>query len=439
VKRHITDDRQKMREEAEARFARAPPSGKPNQSTAALLHELQVHQIELEMQNDEILRDHLEIGEAHRRLADLYDFAPVGYLTVSPAGLVEEANLTAAALLGVERSKLRGRPLAAFMLREDADGWALRLSTLLRVGDPQTFEVDFQRGDGAVLQADLSTRLRSEDGSDAEVRVVLTDIRARREAQEAARSLEGRLAISQRLAAMGTLVAGVAHEINNPLAGEMASQALAMHEMKEFAGLLRRPGRLDREALARRADEMIEILGNAQDGAAAIAHIVKDLVSFGRPDAERMPAQLLSVVESSMRWLSVSVERAATVRVENSEVPDVLGSAGQLQQVVVNLVTNAALAIPAGRPGQITIRIGPGGAGMVRLDVVDNGNGIPPEIMMRIFEPYFTTRDVGKGTGLGLAICHAIVAAHRGTLTVESEVGKGTKFRVELPAAPVEA
>jgi two-component system cell cycle sensor histidine kinase/response regulator CckA len=430
------DDGGKLRTDAEAKLLRHPPATASSRNPTALLHELQVHQIELEMQNTELRGAHIALEEARDSYVDLYDFAPVGYASLDEDGRIKQANLTTATLLGVERGKILGRPLAAFMLREQADGWAVRLSTLVRSGEPQTFEVDFQRGDGAILHAEVSTRLRAKDGSDAEVRVVLTDIGARRAAEEEARSLERRLAISQRLAAMGTLVAGVAHEINNPLAGEMASQALAMLEMKEFAELLRRPDHLDREALARRADEMIEILGNAQDGAAAIAHIVRDLVSFGRPDAERMPVQLYSVVESSMRWLSVSVERAATVRVENSEVPDVMGSAGQLQQVVVNLVTNAALAIPAGRPGEITIRIGPGNAGMVRLDVVDNGKGIPPETMKRMFEPYFTTRDVGTGTGLGLSICHAILTAHRGTITVQSEEGRGSTFRVELPALP---
>jgi len=112
----------------------------------------------------------------------------------------------------------------------------------------------------------------------------------------------------------------------------------------------------------------------------------------------------------------------------------VVASAGQLEQVVVNLVTNAANAIPEGRRGEITIRTGPGTEGMVRLEVSDNGPGIPPELREKIFEPFFTTRTEGTGTGLGLSICHVIVKAHGGKLTVESEVGKGSTFRVELPA-----
>jgi len=111
-----------------------------------------------------------------------------------------------------------------------------------------------------------------------------------------------------------------------------------------------------------------------------------------------------------------------------------MASAGQLQQVVVNLVTNAALAIPEGRQGEIKVRIGPGKRGMARLEVVDNGKGIAPDVMERIFDPFFTTRAPGKGAGLGLAICHAIVTVHGGTLKATSVPGSGSTFRVELPA-----
>ncbi len=104
---------------------------------------------------------------------------------------------------------------------------------------------------------------------------------------------------------------------------------------------------------------------------------------------------------------------------------------------MLNLVTNAARATPEGQRNEVLLRTGPGAPGMARLEVVDHGIGIAPAILNRIFEPFFTTRRVGadKGTGLGLAISQAIVASHEGTLTVESEVGKGSTFRIELPAA----
>jgi signal transduction histidine kinase len=106
---------------------------------------------------------------------------------------------------------------------------------------------------------------------------------------------------------------------------------------------------------------------------------------------------------------------------------------------VVNLLTNAANATPEGTRGAIVIRVGVGESGAARLEVIDHGKGMDPAVMARIFEPFFTTRAVGKGMGLGLSICHAIVANHGGTLTATSESGKGSTFRVELPAVTEEA
>jgi signal transduction histidine kinase len=148
--------------------------------------------------------------------------------------------------------------------------------------------------------------------------------------------------------------------------------------------------------------------------------------------------RISDIVANAKRWLPASVAKVATVNVENHDAPDVMASAGQIEQVVVNLVTNAAKATPAGKHGEVVIRIGTGSHGMALLEVADHGTGIDPTILGRIFEPFFTTRQVGegKGTGLGLAVCHAIVTAHGGRLTVESAVGKGSMFRVELPAAP---
>jgi signal transduction histidine kinase len=117
-------------------------------------------------------------------------------------------------------------------------------------------------------------------------------------------------------------------------------------------------------------------------------------------------------------------------------VPDVHASAGQLEQVVVNLVTNAAFSIPEGRRGKIALRLSRSDEGGAVLEVTDNGRGIEAATMERIFDPFFTTRDVGQGMGLGLPICHAIATAHGGTLTAVSVPGEGSTFRLELPAVP---
>ncbi|MEI6226457.1 MAG: PAS domain-containing protein, partial [Deltaproteobacteria bacterium] len=127
AKKLLTDDGKKFQMEAEARFTRVPAAAKPKESTAALVSQLQVHQIELEMQNEELRRAHLELEEARDRYVDLFEFAPVGYLTLDEAGQVNHANLTSATLLGVERKGLLGLPFAGFVDPSDADRWHLFL------------------------------------------------------------------------------------------------------------------------------------------------------------------------------------------------------------------------------------------------------------------------------------------------------------------------
>ncbi len=254
-----------------------------------------------------------------------------------------------------------------------------------------------------------------------------------------ARAMQAKLALASRLAAMGTLVTGVAHEINNPLAAIMSATGSATEDVAELLSILRGGSRPDPERLAGRAAEVHEMLGDVTSSAKRIAGIVKDLSIFGRPSQDRRPTRLAETIQKSLEWLPPSVAERALVRVEVEEVPEAMASEGQIEQVLVNLLDNAALAGPDGRRAEVVIRLGHGTPGMVRLEVSDDGRGIAPELMERIFEPFFTTRPHGTGTGLGLAICNAIVTSHGGTLSVESVVGKGSTFRLELPAVPVEA
>jgi PAS domain S-box-containing protein len=252
------------------------------------------------------------------------------------------------------------------------------------------------------------------------------------------RNVQAQLAMASRLAAMGTLVAGVAHEINNPLAGDIAAQGVALEDVRVVRDRLRGAVPVDPADLARTLDDVVEALEDAQVGARRVAQIVKDLTSFGRPDPRRRRLRLVDIVSDAMRWLSASLGRGATVEVENLGGPDVMASGGQIEQVAVNLLTNAVNARRPGSSGLVVVRLGRGSPGMARLEVVDQGTGIEPALLERIFEPFFTTREVGKGMGLGLAVSHAIVTAHGGTLTVSSAPGEGSTFRMELPAAPAE-
>jgi len=259
---------------------------------------------------------------------------------------------------------------------------------------------------------------------------------ARREAEAEQHMLQARLHQSARLAAMGTLVAGVAHEINNPLTATLADQGLAREAVGDLRAQIASVAPIDREASLRLLDQLDEVLVEAQASGARVALIVKDMAALSRPDAARTRTPLSEIVGKALRWLPGGIE-ASRIQVEDLGAPDVLVASGQIQQVLVNLLTNAAKASQVGCPPDVRIRIAPGGPGIARVEVIDRGVGIDPAIRERIFDPFFTTRPTGegRGAGLGLAICHAIVEAHGGSLTVESVIGKGSKFQLELPAA----
>ncbi len=253
------------------------------------------------------------------------------------------------------------------------------------------------------------------------------------------RALQAKLALASRLASLGTLVAGVAHEVNNPLAALMSNTGTVLEDVDALEGALARGVEVDRTCLHHGVREVREMLADVKSSAERIARIVRDLSIFGLPDRQRHPIRLAETIRKSLQWLPESTAGRARIRLQVEDVPDVMASEGQVEQVVVNLLSNACLAIPEGRAGEVVVRLRRSPPGQARMEVSDNGVGIQPENLQRIFDPFFTTRAPGQGTGLGLSICSAIVGAHGGTLTVESEVDKGSVFRMELPTEPVPA
>jgi signal transduction histidine kinase len=238
------------------------------------------------------------------------------------------------------------------------------------------------------------------------------------------RRLQTRMLLSDRLVAVGTLAAGVAHEINNPLAYVIGNIDFAIERLTR----LRNPG----------ASEVIETLAalrQAQEGAERIRVTARDLMVFCHSDeAERTSVDLERVLDSAIRmaWNEIR-HRAELVRVISS-LPRVDGNENRLGQVFLNLLINAAQAIAVSPAGKHEIRITAECKNdRVIIEVADTGAGMAPEVQKRVFEPFFTTKPIGVGTGLGLSICHGIISDLGGEISVDSHLGAGTRVQVNLP------
>ena len=247
-----------------------------------------------------------------------------------------------------------------------------------------------------------------------------------------ARRTRLQLEFAQRMSALGTMVAGVAHEVNNPLTFVTSNLHVALE------GIARNPARLAAEGDDRRAFESIEeALREAALGGERIARIVAGLKALVQP-SDRL--QESADLEGALRWaLSVSaseLRQRARVSTMLAALPRVGCDETRLGQVFINLLQNAAQAIPPGEPERHEVRVSTrvDGAWVV-TEIQDSGSGIKPEHLAHVFEPFFTTKPVGLGTGLGLSICHGIIQSSGGELTATSEVGEGTTFTVRLPLA----
>ncbi|HEU4615347.1 MAG TPA: ATP-binding protein, partial [Kofleriaceae bacterium] len=237
---------------------------------------------------------------------------------------------------------------------------------------------------------------------------------------------EMQLMLADRMASVGTLAAGVAHEINNPLAAVIANLDMALQDVIALEERVVLPS------------DLLDELRDARLSADRVREIVRDLKLFSRTQEERQGAvNVEKVLESTLRMAWNEVRHRAKVVKEYGNVPRVTANESRLGQVLLNLIVNAVQAIPEGNflNNQIRIKTYTEGDNVV-IGIRDTGSGIPPEVQRRLFTPFFTTKPVGVGTGLGLAISHRIVTAMNGTITFESEVGKGTEFRITLPIAP---
>jgi signal transduction histidine kinase len=258
---------------------------------------------------------------------------------------------------------------------------------------------------------------------------------------------------SEKMASIGQLAAGVAHEINNPIGyvnsnlGTLRSyveKILSVLDAYEQAEAVCNPvARARARALKEEVEldflkeDILSLLKESGEGIQRVKQIVQDLKDFSHVDeAEWQLADLHSGLDSTLNVVNNEIKYKADVVREYGDIPRVECLPSQINQVFMNMLVNAAHAMDDDKRGLITVRTGADGD-EVWVEFADNGKGIPPENLTRIFDPFFTTKPIGKGTGLGLSLSYSIVEKHHGRIEVISEVGKGTIFRVILPVTNV--
>jgi signal transduction histidine kinase len=361
-------------------------------------------------------------GEWEAAFDSLHDLVFV----TDEGGRVVRANRAFAKILGVRPHELAGRRIAEVLAGHPPRWWSAEGDAIVEVEDP-------------ILDAVFEI---------TSVRLPHRTVRIARDVGEQ-RRLHARLVQADKLAAVGVLATGVAHEINNPTAfvtsnltelrrylaayettiAEMTELGMAAGQADRVHALLSRP----EVAFARR--EATSAICDSLEGMDRVREIVTNLRSLARRDQAGEPAapvELSEIVQAVVRTAAAHL-RSAAARVEVAGPAWVLGHRGELVDVVLNLVVNAVQAREEGRPNQIRIAVFRDGPSAV-LRVSDTGRGIAPSHLKRLFEPFFTTKAPGEGTGLGLSLARKIVLAHGGAIDVASEAGGGSTFTVRLPA-----
>jgi PAS domain S-box-containing protein len=400
------------------------------------LHELRVHQIELEMQNEELRRTQEELEVSRARYFDLYDLAPVGYFTLSEQGLILEANLTAAKLLGVARSALVNQPLSRFILPEDQDIHYRHRKQLLATGAPQAWELRVLKRDSAPLWVRVEATTAQDPDGACVCRAAMSDITERKFAEEEQAKLEVQNRQLQKAEGLGRMAGAIAHHFNNYLTAVMGNLELAISDLDRGGAPL---GKLtDALQAAREAAKVSELM----------------LTYLGQTQARHEPLDLSEVCRRSLPMLRAAMPKDMVLATDLPSLgPAISANANQIQQVLTNLVTNAW---EAGRGGRTAVHLTvktvaladipashrlpidwrPHDNAYACLEVADTGGGIADKDMEKLFDPFFSSKFAGRG--LGLSVVLGIVRVHGGAVTVETDPGRGSTFRVFLPLSAKE-
>jgi PAS domain S-box-containing protein len=358
---------------------------------------------------------------AQALLAAIVSSSTDAILSWTREGVISSWNRGAEKLYGYSAEEIIGQPVSVLVPTALKDDVQVSLARV-RAGEAiEPVETVRRRKDGSLVDVSIALSPVFDDaGAVVATAAIARDITPAKRIQE-------QMLVSDRMASVGMLAAGVAHEINNPLASVIANLDYSVRDIDQFEA---RPG----SPIS--VNDLKEALDEAREAAGRVRTIARDLKLFSRSEEEtRGPVDIRRVIESALRMSWNAIRHRARLVKDYAEVPPVHASESRLGQVFLNLIINAAQAIPEGNAEQNEIRISThlDPTRRVRVEVRDTGAGMSPGVLERLFTPFFTTKEEGLGAGLGLSICHRIVTGFGGEINVESAPGSGSVFKVFLP------
>ncbi|MDP1530227.1 MAG: ATP-binding protein [Rhodoferax sp.] len=403
-------------------------------TTEQLMHDLQVHQVELQSQNEELRRAQLALELSHARYFDLYDLAPVGYLTVAASGLIVEANLRAATLLGIPRSVLVKLPLSRFIVKTNQDSYYQCRRQLLETGQAQSCELQVLQNDGVMLWVRVIVSA-VQDGTDAPaLRVILMDISERKRLDEALRETNKNLELARVQAdranlAKSEFLSSMSHELRSPL-----------NAILGFAQLMESGTPPPTPSQQASLDQILK-------GGWYLLDLINDILDLASIEsghaALTMEAVALNAVLLDCQTLIEPLTTDRGVHISFPELPDtcrVQADPTRLKQVLINLLSNAIKYNQLG--GSVMVSCESPAAGRLRIGVRDSGPGLSKQKLAQLFQPFNRLgQEMGgtKGTGIGLVVSQRLVQSMGGEMGVDSREGEGSLFWFELTHVDAES
>ena len=422
-----------LRERAEHAARRKPPLSAVDLNNLSpevmrqTLHELQVHQIELQMQNEELQSAQIRLDKSRARYFDLYDLAPVGYCTVSEQGLITEANLATASLLGLSRSYVVNQPISRFIQRAHQDRYYIHRKQVMSTGEAHACELQLVKSDGSTVWVTMTTTTALEDDGAWVLRVVLGDITARKKMDQLLQDKNTALEQARHVAdksnrAKSDFLSSMSHELRTPL-----NAILGFAQLIDAGSPRPTPPQkrsLDQILLA--GWYLLDLINEILDLA---------LVESGKLSLELQPVALAGVLHDCHTMVEPQADlRGISVRCEPLAAPFlVLADGMRLKQVLINVLSNA---IKYNRPGgTVVVSCIEAAGGRLRIGVKDTGEGLSPEQIAQLFQPFNRLGQENRteqGTGVGLVMTKRLIGLMGGTIRVESVVGAGSTFWIEM-------